>query len=695
MLPIIALYHLRQSDPIILPVEYGGSQVYRTSHALLVADDLEPTGLKAFGNSIDLLRATLIGTCGFPAENIVVLRSSDGTLNTGSLESRLLQLKDKKRVDKSDRVLLVFALHGTLRGKKGFFVIPSKEESLMSMESVINDVIDPEQGIPANHVLMLADTCHAGAFPQSFIQQGLDSEDTLARRLQRPCRSIWAASNYDSTTTTVGKGTRMISDLVSALSTSAAYENGPATDTNILQLISSDVPVPYAPVHPGYFVWSVKRISQAVENDATSGRQAQLVEDQQNQLSSYKRYQDVLQARIKLEGVNQAAQPIEWAQCQLNLATALMFLPTGNRYDQLIEAQEHARLALRVWTQAGDTVHSSNANDVLGNTYLGLGDGKSIESAIAEFEKALLGRDKDKYPLEWAEIENNLGTAYARRRNGPADKNLADAEKHFTKALSIYEKHPVKQRLATIQSNIGALYMNKAFAAPVLPEGDLLTAIKWFKLSLSGTFHQDEPYSWADTQRNLASVYRLLSRVYSEGDPRKTEYLKKSVEAVNNALHLRNDRDYPFEWAMLKLVLGSSYSEFPSRGSSYLKEAVKEYTAALTILTPTRFPFEWANAQSQLGLVFTDIGSREGIKYFDLARESYRLALTVYSAKGSPEQYAGTKLNQGLLYMVTKELEKARECFAEAIRVGTGVNANIVHVATEKLKELPPKSGQP
>ncbi|OYT41998.1 MAG: hypothetical protein B6U86_01340, partial [Candidatus Altiarchaeales archaeon ex4484_43] len=96
---------------------------------------------------------------------------------------------------------------------------------------------------------------------------------------------------------------------------------------------------------------------------------------------------------------------------------------------------------------------------------------ENLTKAIRAYEEALKIRTVEKYPVNYATTQNNLGNAYrtlAEVRN--KEENLTKAIRAYEEALKIYtvEKYPVNY--ATTQNNLGNAYSRLA----EVPTVDLL-----------------------------------------------------------------------------------------------------------------------------------------------------------------------------------------------------------------------------
>ncbi|QWR76702.1 tetratricopeptide repeat protein [Candidatus Magnetomonas plexicatena] len=180
--------------------------------------------------------------------------------------------------------------------------------------------------------------------------------------------------------------------------------------------------------------------------------------------------------------------------------------------------------------------------------YLALIDKKeeNIEHAIAAYEAALKIRIIDKYPIDYAETQNNLGLAYwqmslVRDKEG----NLSEAIVAYNEALKIYtiDKYPIDY--AMTQINLGIAYWNMALVRD--KESNVSKAIAAYEAALKIYTIDKYPIYYAGTQNNLGNVYRNMSEV---GD--KKANLKRAIKYYEEALEIRTEKDYPIYYKKTK-----------------------------------------------------------------------------------------------------------------------------------------------
>ena len=132
----------------------------------------------------------------------------------------------------------------------------------------------------------------------------------------------------------------------------------------------------------------------------------------------------------------------------------------------------------------------------------------NLSKAIQSYKDALLERTRERFPLDWAKTQNNLGLAYT---------NLA----------SVRDK-----------------------------EVNLSKAIQSCKDALLELTHERFPLDWAMTQNNLGNAYGDLALVRD-----KEVNLSKAIQSYKDALHVYQESVFPFDFAMTQNNLGITLND--------------------------------------------------------------------------------------------------------------------------------------
>jgi tetratricopeptide (TPR) repeat protein len=234
------------------------------------------------------------------------------------------------------------------------------------------------------------------------------------------------------------------------------------------------------------------------------------------------------------------------------------------------------------------------------------GINRALEKAIDQLRSLARGLARDRFPLDWAMTQNNLGNALlalGERQSGAA--RLEEAITAYRDALLEFTRDRVPLQWATAQNNLG-------IALKVLGERESGTA----RLEEAVTASRDAllewtrdrvPLQWATAQNNLGNALKVLGERESG-----TARLEEAITAYRDAL-LEFTRDrVPLDWAMTQNNLGNALLALGKResGAARLEEAVKAYRDALLERTRDRVPLDWATTQNNLEMALERLGQR-------------------------------------------------------------------------------------
>jgi tetratricopeptide (TPR) repeat protein len=306
------------------------------------------------------------------------------------------------------------------------------------------------------------------------------------------------------------------------------------------------------------------------------------------------------------------------------LAELALLSPPQYASDFLGLVRELYETAVAVRTREKFPVEWAFAQNNLGNVLVELGtrlnDGSQhLQSAVDAYTQALqvyAQQDKQReYPTEWATTENNLGNAllYLGSRENGANQKLTDAVTAYNQAMGLYKQRGSNQDWAMATSNRG-------YALTVLgsredgANEDLQNAVKACEKALEIRTREKMPQDWAYTQNNLAySLRELGNRLDGEAGIRM---LRRSVDSSMAALGVYNETD-SMNWAMTKDNLGRSLCDLGLRlggedGKKLVKNSCAAHLEAATVNTREYLPQKWAYTQSNIGKALVALSRLEG-----------------------------------------------------------------------------------
>jgi tetratricopeptide (TPR) repeat protein len=166
---------------------------------------------------------------------------------------------------------------------------------------------------------------------------------------------------------------------------------------------------------------------------------------------------------------------------------------------------------------------------------------ENLQRSIAAYQQALGYRSATVEPLKYASTQNNLGTAYwhlaqqgEMSRQAPVHLQAAIAA--YNEALSIYSAEKEPLNWAMIQNNLGTAYWN--LAQYEHPEQFLRLAIDAYSHALKYRHEENVPAACAATQNNLGTAYWHLAH-HSQAEPQiQRQYLQLCVQIYESAIAL-------------------------------------------------------------------------------------------------------------------------------------------------------------
>ena len=218
------------------------------------------------------------------------------------------------------------------------------------------------------------------------------------------------------------------------------------------------------------------------------------------------------------------------------------------------------------------------------------------KSAIQSYRAALEIRTKERFPMQFAMTQNNLGNAYRTLAEvEDKAKNCKLAIQAFQAALEIYTQERFPMQLATTQNNLGNAYNTLAEVEDKAKNCKL--AIQAFQAALEVRTQDRFPMDFAMTQNNLGTAYSTLAEVED-----KAKNCKLAIQAYQAALEIYTQERFPMQFAMTQNNLGTAYGTLAEVEDKVYncKLAIQAFQAALEVYTQDRFPMQYKEIASNL-----------------------------------------------------------------------------------------------
>jgi len=286
---------------------------------------------------------------------------------------------------------------------------------------------------------------------------------------------------------------------------------------------------------------------------------------------------------------------------------------TGNIFNVIGEVSDTAenskraikayKEALKICTLERFPTQYGNTQNNLGTVYIKLAEveakPENCERAITAYKEALKVRTLERFPMDYAMTQNNLGNAYSTLAEAEArPENCNKAITAFEEALKVYTPERFPMDYATIQNNLGTAY-GKLAVVEAKPE-NCKKAITAFEEALKVRTLERFPMDYATTQDNLGNAYRTLAEVEE-----KEENCKKAITAHKEALKVRTLERFPMDYATTQNNLGTVYGTLAEveEKEENCKKAITAYEEALKIFTEAEFPELHKLVSHNLGLL--------------------------------------------------------------------------------------------
>jgi tetratricopeptide (TPR) repeat protein len=303
------------------------------------------------------------------------------------------------------------------------------------------------------------------------------------------------------------------------------------------------------------------------------------------------------------------------------------------------------------------------------------GDASHVREAIVQYRHALNDWSRDRAPLNWAEVQGELGAALSELSEREPERATA----LLKEAVATYREALDAQAPFYVPLDRGRTQGGLADALARLGEREggttlLLDAKVAYEEALKDLTRERSPLDWATAHHNLGNVLQNLAE-REQGTARFHEAIASYREALKE--HTRERA--PLDWAMTQNGLGNTLAELGDRerSAALVKEAVLAFREALKEWTRERLPRQWAMAQTNLGCALTDWGEIENdTARFQEAVAAFQEVLVHVTREDFPMEWAFAQYNLGSVLRNLGEresdrtrLEQAAAAFAAALEV--------------------------
>ncbi len=323
-----------------------------------------------------------------------------------------------------------------------------------------------------------------------------------------------------------------------------------------------------------------------------------------------------------------------------------------NEVENLKKAIQLVRKSLSIFTIDKYPVDYAFAQNNLGNTFNQLSNAildreTNIKKAIDAYKQAFKIRTLEKYPYDYAKTQNNISIIYRKQANiREPEKNLERSIQASKEALKIrtYKSYPVDY--AVTQTNLGITYVELSRTHNT--EKNLQKAINAFQEVLKISRVDKFPLIYAKAKMNIAIAYFKISEIKDE-----EKKLRLSIQANIDALIIYTSNKYPANYGSIQKQLSLAYRNLSiladHEDGENLNHALSASKNALTIYTYEKYPYEYAEILDSVGHIYWKLAEyQDKEKNLLLAKESFEQALTIFTLDLKKYSYYHTEIQHNL-----------------------------------------------
>ena len=245
--------------------------------------------------------------------------------------------------------------------------------------------------------------------------------------------------------------------------------------------------------------------------------------------------------RAALQEWTRDGEPLQWAQTQSNLGTALRTLgmheitTVGEHVrgtTRLVEAVDAYRAALREWTRERSPLLWAQTQNNLGNVLTILGepdDGTArLDEAVLAYRAALQEWTRERKPQDWARTQLNLGNAlFFLGVRGMGTVQLEQAIVAFRASLEETARKTAPLDWAQIQDDLGdalATLGTRKRSAQLIFDGKMAVQSAWDTYKAAGQHQYDKSFAQdlADFDEAIRKLGALTSNPLAFNENRRT-----------------------------------------------------------------------------------------------------------------------------------------------------------------------------
>lgn len=313
----------------------------------------------------------------------------------------------------------------------------------------------------------------------------------------------------------------------------------------------------------------------------------------------------------------QAGMSEEWGTAQMNLAKSLQALATlENSIENLERAGNALEAALTVVTSGDAPIIWGGIQNNLGNVHHALAQrsndfhvaGGRYQHAVIAYRNALTALTRERSPMQWATAQNNLANSLQALGTREQDselsrRNLDEAAAAQRAAMEIVRRDLSPIQWAQIENNLGLTTQAIALRStnPLERRLKFEEALTIMARALEELTAERAPLSHAMAQKTVANIHQQLS-VSGVSQEEALSHLRTAEIAQRAALAAISLESAPLQWGTLQHELGATLFEIArhTNDTALYAQAEQAYRASLDIHSQAEFPAAWAQSNASL-----------------------------------------------------------------------------------------------
>jgi CHAT domain-containing protein/tetratricopeptide (TPR) repeat protein len=444
------------------------------------------------------------------------------------------------------------------------------------------------------------------------------------------------------------------------------------------------------------------------------------------ELHDFRRQVGLLRTALNLPMTEQV--PELWAALHHHLGAALSQCPGEDRYQLIEESLQHHRLAMTAFPPDSKPLERAQNLLAMGNaysqrpggsrsenleqaiscyegcvelfvrikgiapleTYISLADvytgrikgirSENIEKSIEYLSLARNKLNRKKSPLDWADVNLNLGNALLQRIEGERADNIERAIVAFDHAYQVYKAAVSRDdRLGSYHLGIMNAYVNRVVGAR---DSNIQKAISHTQEAIRALPRNDWPEKWAEAYIRLASLY--------EKEARGEDQIRKAIECYEHALEVFDREKYPYDWAKVQLNMGVTWAR-NFRQKQCVEKAIACYSSAVEVYTQLSFPEHWSKIHHNWAQLYASMDSLSEDEVSQ-TEEHFRLALEARPADLFPHAAFETQKGLARFYFRRRLWERADTTLHGVLSTAESIFASS-HTHDGRIHELGTISG--